>query len=159
LIIPKGDVPLAAIEGKLKESKPFSKYRLLSPQYYYVEDKYDMKHAQRGLERLFYSTFIVTNGSSLVQFVGMDVQVQPPQFDIDLNRLVEQIDLSYYKNGAVFFYTVFVDEHGVILGVDSDPWGTEYENSIILSKAHVITPGMPNGVPVPTAVCIAVPSR
>lgn len=152
------DAAFAAIEAKLKGSKPFSKYRLHDPRYFYP-DRFDGESVRPNLERLYYTTSIVSNGSRLIQFTGLDPQVQPPRFDIDLNQLSKNLDISRYRGGAVFFYTVFVDEKGEILGVESENLNRRLkdQNVEILGKAHVVTPGLRNGVPVPTAVIIAVP--
>lgn len=93
-----------------------------------------------------------------MQLVGIDPKVQPPKFDIGFISLAKSLDTSRYRRGAVFFYTIFVDENGSILGID-DGAVLDKPPPIIdtLSKSRVIKPGLRNGIPVPTAVILAIP--
>lgn len=157
LLIPESDVPFSKIEKKMKEPTPLSLFRLRAPRYRFLDLKSPpiVKHARPGSERLYYSVLVVSDGSQLVQLVGIDPNVQPPRFDIDFARLAELPNVRRFKNGAVFFYTIFVDENGCILGIEAN----NDENPAVvdaLNKSRAITPGLRNGIPVPTAVILAI---
>lgn len=157
LFIPKPDVPFSLLEAKIKEQASSSRYQLLAPQFRFPDLSPAMKHASPGVKRLYYTVLLVSSDSQLVQLAGVDPMVRPPQFDIDFNRLVEKLDLSKYKDGAVVFYTIFVDEDGAILGIE-DRGFSHHSSAIVdaLSKSCVIKPGLRNGLPVPTAVILAI---
>jgi hypothetical protein len=74
-------------------------------------------------------------------------------------RQAESLDISRYKSGAVFFYTVFVDKSGDIMQVDSGMSDQNEAFANALKKVKVITPGMRNNSPVPTAVTLAIPVK
>ena len=155
LLIPDSDVPFSVIEEKMKGQTPLSSIILRAPQYRFASWRESIRHVRPGVQRLYYSALVVSDNSQLVQLSGIDPDVVPPRFDLDLTRLAQSLDASLYPNGAVFFYTVFVDESGGILGIETSGDG----NSAItdaLSKSRVITPGLRKGAPVPTAVLLAI---
>jgi hypothetical protein len=157
-IIPDADVPFSVIEERMKLPTPASFPRLQAPQYRFPWGS--LKYARPGSNRLYYSVLLVSNGSQLVQLAGVDSKIQPPEFDIDFGQLAESLDVSRYPSGAVFFYTVFVDESGGILGIeDHDHRDKTSAIEDALRKAQVIAPGTRNGVPVPTAVVLAIPVK
>jgi len=154
--VPELDAPFSFVEEMLKEKTPSSTYYFQAPQYRFpfIEPKL----ARPGFQRLYYSTLLVSNGSELIQLAGIDPTVQPPKFDTDYALLAESLNFSRYRDGAVFFFTILVDEKGMILGIE-DPGG---QNPLIveaLGKSRAITPGLRNGIPVPTAVILAIPVK
>ncbi len=157
-IIPEAGVPFSVIEEKMRSGRrDFDSFRLLAPEYRFPNQNV-LKYVRPGVERLYYSTLLVGNGSQLIQLAGIDPHVQPPKFDIDLPRLAERLKPYRFisRGEAVFFYTVFVDERGSILGIDN----RDGDRAILkdeLSSARVIAPGMRNNLPVPTAVILAIP--
>jgi hypothetical protein len=157
-IIPEAQVPFSVIEERMRLGRiDFASFKLLAPQYCFP-DKNALIYVRPGVERLYYSVLLVSNGSQLIQLAGIDPHVQPPKLDIDLPRLAEKLKL--YKRlsggGAVFFYTIFVDEKGRILGIaNRDGYRAILKDE--LSSARVIAPGMRNSLPVPTAVILAIP--
>jgi hypothetical protein len=161
-IIPEPDVPFSAIENVMKGQKSPSVYRLKATQYRYVDSTNLpwIKRLRPGLEGLYYSTLLVSNASQLVELAGADPKVIPPIIDFNHNQLAGFLDVSRYKDGAIFFCTIFIDENGIVNGVSG---GAVLDKPQALfdavSQLHVTTPGMRNGVPVPTAVILAIPVR
>jgi hypothetical protein len=157
-IIPEAQVPFSVIEERMRSGQiDFASFRLLAPQYRFP-NKNALIYARPGVERLYYSALLVSNGSQLIRLAGIDPHVQPPKLNIDLPGLAEK--LTSYKRlsggGTVFFYTIFVDEKGHILGLaNRDGYRAILKDE--LSSARVIAPGMRNGLPVPTAVILAIP--
>jgi TonB family protein len=151
MLIPHPDVPFPLIEARMKKGTPlFSKLR--TPQYRFKT----FESEDSG--QLYYSVLLVSNGAQLIQLAGVDPSVKPPVFDVDFARLAGSLDISHFKRGAVFFCTLFVDKNGRILCVDGS--GAEAEAlGKALKKATVITPGMRNDTPVPTAVTLAIPVK
>lgn len=153
LLIPDSDVPFSLVEAKMKGQSSPLRDQLLAPQFRFPDF---VQHGRPGVRQLYYSALLVSSGSQLVQLAGVDPDVHSPQLDIDFNRLAGNIEVSKYKSGAVFFYTVFVDENGTILGIEAgDNSGKAAAIIESLSKVRVITPGFRNGVPIPTAVILA----
>jgi hypothetical protein len=148
-LCPESDVPFALIEKKMQEPGAFAS--LDSPKYRFLNS------AQPELRRLYYSTMLTGNESQHIQLAGVDPDVKPPRFKEDLSHIAASLGVSPNKR-VVFFYTVFVDENGRILEVES----REGNNGAIkseLNKATVISPGTLGGKPVPTAVIVAVPAE
>ncbi len=94
------------------------------------------------------------------QTLGADPAVQAPQLGIDLDQLAAMAKASGGWNlqpgtSGVLFYTVFVNEVGEILAVQSGSSRIENpEIATALSQAKVIAPGRRGNQPVPTAVTI-----
>jgi hypothetical protein len=157
-VIAESDTPFSIIESKLQSPEPHTIYVLSSSRYSFPMYYPTIEHSKPGVVRLYYSTLLTRNGSQLIQLAGIDPDVKPPKFDIDFSHLSEFLKDSRYKAGAVYFFTVFVDEKGSILGVGY----SERKNEAVitaLSHATVITPGTRNGMPVPTAVIVAIPVK
>jgi hypothetical protein len=157
-VIAESDTPFSIIESKLQSPEPHTIYVLASSRYSFPMYYPTIEHSKPGVVRLYYSTLLTRNGSELIQLAGIDPDVKPPKFDIDFSHLSEFLKDSRYKAGAVYFFTVFVDEKGKILGFGY----SERKNEAVLtalSHATVITPGTRNGMPVPTAVIVAIPVK
>jgi TonB family protein len=148
-LMPESDTPFALIEKKMQEPNAF--VFLDSPKYRFLNS------TEPGCRRLYYSTMLSGNESQRVQLAGVDTNVKPPKFKDDLSRLATSLSVSPHKK-VVYFCTLFVDENGRIVDVESG----EGSNDVIeaaLSKAGVISPGTLDGKPVPTAVIVAVPAE
>jgi hypothetical protein len=150
-LIPDDLIPFALLEQTLDTGWPeFTSVQLLSSAYRYRN------------RRLYYSVLLARNNSQLIQLVGADPYVQSPKVELDFDKLSKQVPRPFYPNGMkprasrreIVFYTMFVDEKGTI--IDVDPIGYN-ENIQLLKNAGVSKPGMRDGVPVPTAVIVAVP--
>ena len=158
ILLPDSNVPFSLVEEKMKTQEPIAFSFLETPQYRFPNsDSLHIDYAQPGLKRLYYSTMVVGD-DSIIQLAGIDPEVKPPKFATDFASLAEPLDISNYRRGIVFFYTLFVDENGNILGVESRD-GNNNAIETALSKATVITPGTRNGKPVPTAVIVAIPAK
>lgn len=156
-LIPEPDTPFSVIESKMQSPEAHTSYRLASSQYSFPLDHSKIEHSKPGLARLYYSTLLTSNGSHLIQLAGIDPDVMPPQFDIDFSHLSESLR-QISDRDEIYFFTVFVDDKGGILGVEY----SDIKNEAVvatLSKATVIAPGTRNGEPVPTAVIIAIPVK
>ncbi len=151
--IPEHLVPFSVVEEKMKARSP-EFCRLLSGEYRYPDSSIFV-HAVPGLMRLYYSVLLTRNPSQLVQLAGADPLVQPPDIQLDFDKLSKQVPRNGYPSGTAF-YTVFVDEKGAVLGLESSLIQDD-EALDLLSKATVIKPGMRDAIPVPTAVIVAVP--
>ena len=159
ILVPELNVSFSLVEEKRKTQEPIAFAFLETPQYRFPNSDSlpIIDYAQPGLKRLYYSTMVVGD-DSIIQLAGIDPEVKPPKFATDFASLAEPLDVSRYRRGIVFFYNLFVDETGSILGVQSS--GTKNEAvERALSKAVVITPGTRNGKPVPTAVTVAIPAK
>jgi hypothetical protein len=159
-IFPEPDVSFSMIEEKMKEQTPDSLYRLCSPRYRFLDPQVptSIEYMHPGSARLYYSVPLISNGSQLIEIVGVDPDVRPPKFEMDYSILAKSLKNSRFKNEAIFFYTVFVDENGIIFAIEnSDPEGKAILPA--LSKATVTAPGTRKGKPVPTAVILAIPVR
>jgi hypothetical protein len=151
-LIPKPDVSFSTITERMKNRAPLPFYDIQTPRYRYP--RFISEHPD--LTQLYYSTLLVSNKSQLIQLAGIDPDVQPPKFDIDISRLAKSLIDSRHKNEIVNFFTIFVNERGRILGVES----SDSKNKAVetaLSNAAVLAPGTRNGKPVPTAVILAIP--
>lgn len=157
-LIPEPDVPFSVIESKMKSPEPHTLYRLASSRYFFPKNHPTIEHYKPGVVRLYYSTLLTSNGSQLIQLAGVDSDVQTPEFSLDFNSLASLLNDSRYKHGAIYFFTMFVDDKGSILGVEYS--GVKNEAVITaLSQATVLTPGTHKGKPVPTAVVVAIPVK
>jgi hypothetical protein len=155
-LTPEPDAPFSSIEKIMKEWAPPIHYSLETPRYRFPDGSGNIKYIQPGYKQLYYTTFLVSNGSQLVQLAGIDPLLQAPQFDADFARLSESLKGSRYPRGAIYFFTVFVDKNGSTLGVESRDENTNAATKA-LSEARVITPGKLNSESIPTAVVIAIP--
>jgi hypothetical protein len=154
---PESDAPFSRIEETLKMRASSAAYILQSPRYYFPFSA-SIKYARPGIERLYYSVLLVSNGSQLIQLAGVDSDVQPPKIDVDFGNIAKSLRDPRYEKGAVYLFKVLIDENGSILGIE--PGDTT--NEVILeslSTASVITPGTRKGKPVPTAVVVAIPVK
>lgn len=163
-LIPESDAPFSIIESKMQSPEPHTLYSLASSRYAFPLHHSTIAHSKPGLVRLYYSTILPSNGSQLIQLAGVDSEVMPPQFDIDFNHLAGSFKNSHHKDGAIYFFTIFVDEKDSVLGVEyRDEYSdTKNENEMVieaLSNATVLAPGTRNGKPVPTAVIVAIPVK
>jgi hypothetical protein len=157
ILLPDPGVSFAFIGEKMKAQITPAFTQLDDPQCRYPLSE-SIQYAKPGLRRLYYSVMLAVNGSQLIQLAGVDPEVKPPEFKADFKRLAESPDISHYKMRAIFFYTLFVDEHGRILGVEVRGAKNETVEKE-LSDAMVIKPGMRKGVPVPTAVIRAMSEK
>jgi len=142
-VIPDPDVPFSVLEEAIKTRIPMGMNRLETPKYRF------------SIERLYYSVLLVSSGSNLIQRPGGDPDVHPPKFDVDLTRLANSMR-SQYPKGAVLFYTIFVDEKGAIQGIETSN-APKQEIVDAFSRVQAIKAGDRNGIPVPTAVLLAIP--
>jgi hypothetical protein len=154
-LIPESDASFSIIESKMQSPEPHTLYRLASSRYYFPINHPTIEHSMPGIVRLYYSTLLTSNVSQLIQLAGIDPDVQPPKLNVDFDRLAGFLKDSRHKEGAIYFFTVLVDETGKVLGVEYSDTRNE---AVIeaLSKATVLAPGTRNGKPVPTAVIIAI---
>jgi TonB family protein len=110
---------------------------------------------------LFYSSLYVNNGSHLITLVGTEPTLVPPKFSLDsvrLTQLANESGPAAGKGGGVLFYTIFVNEAGKILGVET--WNDQKDEiSAVLEKVGVTAPGFCKGVPVPVASLVAIPYK
>ncbi len=156
-LIPAIDAPFSSIEKRLKAEVSNTLYALRTPRYRFPKFAHP-EYASPGYERLYYSAFLVSNGSELIRLAGVDPDVRPPNFDINFDRLAEYLKDSRYKNGAIHFFTIFVDSDGNIMGIEGS-YGANKTVLESLRKAIVLSPGTRNGKLVPTAVVLAIPVR
>ncbi len=156
-IIPAPHMALSLLEERLKTAQDrFSPpHELWSPEFRFPDGNISYFMQRKGLQQLYHSTILVTNGSHLIQLAGNDPDVKPPQLDLDLTKLGEQAFDLTYQGGSAYFCTLFVDKDGSILGLEHQgyPLDPIYK---ALANAHVIKPGMRHGIPVPTAVLVAI---
>ena len=152
-IIPESDVPFSVIQKKIGQAK--NPVQLRDPKYRFPSGV-SVDNFRPGLFQAYYSVLISRNGSQLIRLAGNDQLVKPPNFNTDFSKLAAHAGNSSYKSGALLFFTIFVHENGTIMGIESNS-GKDDGILKAFSKARVTRPGMRNGVPVPTAVIVAVP--
>jgi hypothetical protein len=152
-LIPNNDVPFSQIEKLMKRRSKI--YILHSPRYRFPD--WEIENAQSGIKRLYYSALISSSESQIIQLACIDPDVEAPKLDIDFARLAESLKDSNYPNGAIYFFTIYVDERGNILCLECPRRDEAAKN--LLSEARVLSPGTRNGKPVPTAVVVAIPVK
>jgi hypothetical protein len=150
-------IPFAIIDQTLRslEVAGILVFRLESPEYRFRDPRYPFVNSFAEPD-LFYSV-LVNEQSDLIQLVGADPGVTPPKFNVDITRLSELIPVAA-GTPRIFFFTMFVDEKGTILAVESQDQETK-DAVNALKQVPVLVPGRRENVNVPTAVLVAIPKK